>query len=390
MDDTEPEPAEPVSTALPSTGRFQSRWVRLLLGLFVGFAFLGAIELGLRWTLGPPGAPVQVYSGLDGQRDEWFVQHPDGFQTTYQSSERGDRGTWIPSEIRGTRVAVFGGSSVRGGSTNLMAEQEFAFLLRDALDIEVYNLGRISLDSHDLVAIMEEMREIPMDAWVVYTGHNDFGNTYFHQRYSGWSGGMLARLQGGLERLQMYWQLQNAIGMTQANSADPNPRKQFEADGLGVEQKQQALTYLEQNLRRMAWLAADYGVELILVVPVSRLEVAPKGRDCEAPDSCAIEYFRAGELSKARDADTIPLRAPSYAQEVVRRVAQDEGLQLVDAEAGLPRAEGPTIPPRIISWMWCLCGGGSPRDGRPDCADTQGSIGVVRLSRTQSPEYWLR
>ena len=154
----------------------------------------------------------------------------------------------------------------------------------------------------------------------------------------------MAWLQGGLERLQMYWQLRNAIGMTQANSADPDPRSQFEAAGLGVEQKKQALTYLEQNLRRMAWLADDYGVELILVVPVSRLEVAPKGRDCEAPDSCAIEFFRAGDLSKARDADTIPLRAPSYAQEVVRQVAQDEGLRLVDAEADLPRAEGTDYP----------------------------------------------
>ena len=234
MDDTEPESAEPASVASTSRGRLDSRWVRLLLGLFVGFAILGSVELVLRWTLGPPGAPVQVYSGLDGQRDQWFVEHSDGFQTTYQNSERGDRGTWIPSEVRGKRVAVFGGSSVRGGSTNLMADQEFAFLLGDALDVEVFNLGRISLDSHDLVAIMEEMREIHMDAWVVYTGHNDFGNTYFHQRYSGWSGGALAWLQGGMERLQMYWQLRSAIGMTEANSADPNPRQQFEAAELAL------------------------------------------------------------------------------------------------------------------------------------------------------------
>ena len=43
-----------------------------------------------------------------------------------------------------------------------------------------------------------------MSAWVVYTGHNDFGNTYFHQRYSGWSSAMEAYLLVGVQKLAIY------------------------------------------------------------------------------------------------------------------------------------------------------------------------------------------
>jgi lysophospholipase L1-like esterase len=338
MTETGPELPEEGSTAERPASRFQSIWIRLLLGLSVAIVLLGGLELGLRIALGPPGAPVQVYSGLEGPRDYWFEIQGDLIQATYQIRQ-GDQGSRIPLARTGPRIAIFGGSSVRGGSVNLVEEQEFPDLLADQLGIEVYNMGRPALDSHDLVAILEEFKEVEMDAWVVYTGHNDFGNTYFHQRYAGWAGGALARLQGLLERLQIYWQLRNVVGAAKINTTDPNPMDQFSDSGVSEEQKERAMGHLELNLRRMAWLAREAGVELVFVVPVSHLNVPPAGQD-----AASEALFKEGSLVEARDADPIPIRAPTAAQELVRRVAAEEGVVLIDADAELPREEDEDYP----------------------------------------------
>ena len=330
-------------TATLGGRRWGRYWMRAVLGLSVSLSLLLLVEVCLRMSIGPPGAPVQIYSGIDGLRDHWFVADSDGIRTTYQNT-RGDRGTWIPFENPRQRIAVLGGSSVHGGSTDLSSELEFASLLQERLDVDVYNLGRVSLDSHDLLAIMEELQVVEMDAWVVYTGHNDFGNTYFHQRYAGWSGGLVARLQGVMSRLQIYTQLSQMVGRVRANTSDPDPRNQFGAPEIGRTQKMQALVYLEQNLRRMAWLASENDVPLIFVVPASRLEVRPKGQGCETEDFCAVALYEEGRLAEARDADSIPLRAPSYALDMIRRVATEEGVDLVDADSMLPRQPGESYP----------------------------------------------
>jgi hypothetical protein len=337
MAETEPELPDQEGSPRRPDSRLQSRWIRLLLGLGVAALLLGLCELGLRVVMGPPGAPVQVYSGLEGPRDHWFEVHEDLLHATYQI-RRGDQGARISLERTGPRIAILGGSSVRGGSINLEKEQEFPDLLADQLGIEVYNMGRPALDSHDLVAILEELQQVEMDAWVVYTGHNDFGNTYFHQRYAGWSGGALARIQGGLERLQLYWQLRNMVGLAKANTADPNPMDQYSDEEISDEQKERALGHLELNLRRMAWLARESGTELVFVVPASRLTVPPLGGES------AAEFYKDGALVEARDADAIPIRAPSAAQELVRLVALEEGASLIDADADLPREEGEDYP----------------------------------------------
>ena len=349
MAETGPEIPDP-DGPIRRTSRLDSRGMRLVLGLSVATAFFAFIEISLRLTLGPPPAPVQVYSGLH-EKDQWFEVLDDGVHTTYQH-DHGGRGTFIPYDTDGTRFAVLGGSSVRGGSVDLRAHQEFANLLQEQVGAEVFNLGRLGLDSHDLVAILEEIKDVEMDAWIVYTGHNDFGNTYFKQRYAGWSGGALARAQGGLGRLQLYWQLSRMVGMAKGNTVDQNPHNQFAAPGIEPAQKERALTYLEQNLRRMAWLAREAEVELLFVVPSSSLYAPPVG-SCGEEESCAQELFREGALVEARDTDSIPLRAPTVAQEVVRKVAREEGTWLIDADADLPASRTIYIQLAVSSWIMC-------------------------------------
>ena len=84
------------------------------------------------------------------------------------------------------QIAIFGGSSVHGGSIGVSSSNEFAGILNKRLPIQVNNFGAPSLDSHDILRISKELIEFSSTGWVLYTGHNDFGNAFFLQRYQGW------------------------------------------------------------------------------------------------------------------------------------------------------------------------------------------------------------
>ena len=71
-----------------------------------------------------------------------------------------------------------------------------------------------------------------MSAWVVYTGHNDFGNTYFHQRYKGWSGTLGAHFEALSTRLALFQIGRSFLTVPAGNTAKPNPKKQFSGHTL--------------------------------------------------------------------------------------------------------------------------------------------------------------
>ena len=55
------------------------------------------------------------------------------------------------------QIAIFGGSSVHGGSIGVSSSNEFAGILNQRLPIQVNNFGAPSLDSHDILRISKEL-----------------------------------------------------------------------------------------------------------------------------------------------------------------------------------------------------------------------------------------
>ncbi|MEC7987755.1 MAG: GDSL-type esterase/lipase family protein [Myxococcota bacterium] len=309
---------------------------KFMMGLSVSLLFLGLVEAVLRVTMGPPSAAVQVYSGTRSHT-AWFQEQNRRVTATYQHRSTGS----FPTHSRQARFAVLGGSSVHGGTMNVGHRGEFPNLLAQKTRVQGLNLGNPSLDSHDLLQIIDELRGYPMDAWVIYTGHNDFGNTYFHQRYKGWSGTTSAHVQGFLEGLCLFASLRKAIGLARGNTAKPNPKKQFSGPKIEKSQKIRALNYFKRNMDRIVWLAKSEGVPLVLVVPIRDLRRAPLG-DCGDESPCAVEIYDEAismlesdpkgawdRLKQASDADRIPLRISSDAQAYLRSIAQ-EGVTVVD------------------------------------------------------------
>ncbi|MFT5679427.1 MAG: lysophospholipase L1-like esterase [Myxococcota bacterium] len=324
--------------------------LKLLSGVTVAAVMLAGAELMLRVVLGPPPPPVAVYSGL--QPHEHYFSTDEGSVTAdYQS--RDPFPPW-PAAVPHPRAAVIGGSSVHERSAGVRPEGEFPALIAAATGIDTLNLGSPALDSHDLVRLVEELLVSPPDVLVVYTGHNDFGNTYFNQRYGNLSAGLSARAQAGMEQLQLFCQLRRLIApLSQATSAGPS----FNNQGAPISRTQwwAALRYLEANLRRIVWMSDKADVPVVLVTPVSALARPPAALRCMGDGPCAMELWRAALeetdpltsealMRRARDTDGIPMRAPSQAIDAVRRVAQEEGAILVDAERDLPRHIGLDTP----------------------------------------------
>lgn len=331
---------------------------RLLVGLAVALGLLGLVELGLRLALGPPPPPVKVYRVESGLYR--YIEVTDGGEAVLRYQQGGDRPRF-PVAPEGPRFAVLGGSSVHLGTRGIEPEEQFPGLLAAATGFEVLNLGAPALDSHDLAELTAEAVELGLTGLVVYTGHNDIGNAWFFERYGSAGGRWQAELLALLEHLQLYCQLRRLLDGAQLvemgahNGVGPQARLQPESD-LSPERRAVALRYLEANLRRIAHLTRRAGVELVLVTPVSNAFTAPNP-ECLAPPECAMDYFHAAMEARDRDPvqatawlwraielDRVPVRATPQVVDIVREVARDEELRLVDAAALLPREPGLDLP----------------------------------------------
>jgi len=326
---------------------------KLLMGILVAICTLSFVEIALRFTLGPPPPAVQVYS-RSKITGSWFKEIDGIVRPRFQGlfGIEDFRKTWLAKASFGNhpqsrRFAVLGGSTVHGGTPNLPTDREFPALLGQKTGASGINLGNPGLDSHDIVKIVDELRAYQMDVWVIYTGHNDFGNGYFLQRYQGWPGGVQAHARSVLEGLQLFWQIRRLGQLAITHGTEPNPEHQFDAPGIGPAQKSHILMDYLRNMRRIIWLAEQAKVPVVLVVPASGLFMRPVGQ-CE--DGLPRKLWKLGmtqaseqnpealsSLQQARDADCIPLRILSQAQEGLRDLAQAPHVYLVDAPTDLPR-----------------------------------------------------
>lgn len=314
---------------------------RLIFGALVSLATFGVIELAARLAAGPPPPAVNVYTAV-GEKEQYLTVSSGTAQTTYQN--------WyaeppFPLQTDRPRLAFFGGSSVHGGVQQMSPSLEFPDLIGQMLGAEVLNLATPGLDSHDTVRIMEEMSAAKVDAYVVFDGHNDFGNIYFNARYADATAGFRAYTRAFFEHSRLYTLMRAGIYPPSGHARD-----RMSAEGIAVTpaQKEVALQGFRANLHRMAWLAHTAEVPLILGTPLSCLRGAAGELPC-AEQPCAADLWRQAQqippqqaeqkaelLWRALDADPVPLRAPRSAIEVVREVAADEGATLVDVVAQWP------------------------------------------------------
>lgn len=173
-------------------------WRKITYTILIFLTIFLSIEGSLRYIQGPLAPSVLVYSSV-GNFTKWFDVRKGFARPVYKVNARN-----FPIQSSKSRMAFLGGSTVHGGSPTVLLQQEFPYLVGKNLSKEVMNLARPSIDSHDILQIAEELIQFDFDHWVVYTGHNDFGNAYFFQRYKTWNAGVEAKTRSWLSSLHIY------------------------------------------------------------------------------------------------------------------------------------------------------------------------------------------
>ena len=323
--------------------------------------------------------------------------------------------------IGSRRVFCIGGSTTYGRPFD--DETSFCGWLRVMLDRldptpwEVVNAGGISYASYRAAAVMQELAEYEPDAFVIYTGHNEFleQRTYAETLATpSW----LRESDALLRRSRSYSALRGLVSrLREKRAAHPRTRLSEEVDAIldrsvGPDAytrddalRERVLEHFRFNLERMIAIARGAGAAPILVTPASNrrdcspfksefmAETSPEDRDLwwtrfdagrEALDAeryrdaraqfeqaVAIDPRRADSqfwlgraleatgdieiarraLDRARDEDVCPLRALSVIPEIVREVAAEQVVAVVDFPGILRAAANGTDDPFSESYF---------------------------------------
>ena len=386
-------------------------WFLRLAALGVGVALVVGAEGLLRLVPGLGPAPLVVTLVEDEVTGEslhatsrfyaqrFFAQYKGRLAA---AGQMGEHFFVEPAPANRYRVVFVGASTVQGfpHPRRLSAASFLQAMLADAWperEVEVVNLGITSIASFAVAQVAEDALMLSPDLVVVYTGHNEFYGLYGAGRHH--------RLQYFLRQLRLTHLVDGLLGGIGARDEPADLIKMAAARGevpLHSSGRATAEQNLRDNLRRVAQVCERAQVPLVLCTIVAndagfapvgstegdeawkaRVEQAAQEltRGYVAPDDAenALQQLeQAAALSsehawlwylqgralerlgrdveaqrafrKARDLDTMPWRAPTAHNAVIRAVAAEHGIVLADVEAAFAAA----APAQGVGWEWMV------------------------------------
>ena len=386
-------------------------WLFRLATVAVGAALVVGAECLLRLVPGLGPSPLVVTLAEDEATGEalhatsrFYAQR---FFTQYKgrlaaAGQMGEHFFVEPAPANRYRVVFVGASTVQGfpHPRRLAAASFLQAMLADAWperEVEVVNLGITSIASFAVAQVVEDALVLSPDLVVVYTGHNEFYGLYGAGRYQ--------RLQYFLRQLHLTHLVNGLIGGIGTRDEPTDLIKMAAERGevpLHSSGRATAEQNLRDNLRRVSQLCERVEVPLVLCTIVANdAGFAPVGstegdetwkaeveqaaqvltRGYVAPEDAedALQQLeQAAALSsehawlwylqgralerlgrdaearrafhKARDLDTMPWRAPTAHNAVIRAVAAEHGAVLADVEAAFADA----APAQGVGWEWMV------------------------------------
>ena len=386
-------------------------WFLRLAALGVGVALVVGAEGLLRLVPGLGPAPLVVTLVEDEVTGEslhatsrfyaqrFFAQYKGRLAA---AGQMGEHFFVEPAPANRYRIVFVGASTVQGfpHPRRLAAASFLQAMLADAWperEVEVVNLGITSIASFAVAQVVEDALVLSPDLVVVYTGHNEFYGLYGAGRHQ--------RLQYFLRQLRLTHLVDGLLGGIGARDEPMDLIKMAAARGevpLHGPGRATAEQNLRDNLRRVARVCARAQVPLVLCTIVANdAGFAPVGsteggegwkarveqaaqvltRGYVAPDDAEdalqqleqaaalasehawLWYLQGRALErlgrdaqaqrafrKARDLDTMPWRAPTAHNAVIRAVAKEHGVVLADVEAAFAAA----APAQGVGWEWMV------------------------------------
>ncbi len=385
-------------------------WFLRLAALVVGVALAAVAEGLLRLVPGLGPSPLVVTLAADEETGEslhatsrfyaqrFFAQYKGRLAAAGQMGEH----FFVEPAANRYRAVFVGASTVQGfpHPRRLAAASFLQAMLADVWperEVEVVNLGITSIASFAVARVVEDALVLAPDLVVIYTGHNEFYGLYGAGRHQ--------QLQYFLRQLHLTHLVDGLLGGIGARDEPTDLLKMAAMRGevlLNSPDRATAAQNLRDNLRQMVQACQRAQVPLVLCTIVANdAGFAPVGstagneewqeqvgqaaqvltRGYVAPDDAqdALQQLeQAAALSsehawlwylqgralerlgrdaqaqrafrKARDLDTMPWRAPSVHNAVIRAVAAEHGAVLADVEAAFAEA----APAPGVGWEWMV------------------------------------
>lgn len=350
--------ARPAAAIRPGVRRW-FRLAALLLPVLLLFAVEGFFRLKghggypplLRRVGAVPGGEL-VLADQSGAIP-WFFANSDrpGYNDQY---------TFVtPKPTNVFRVFMVGESAMKGypQPRNLASSAFLKAMLQDAWPgrrVEVINLGTTAVASYPVLGMMTEALEYQPDLVIIHTGHNEFFGTYgvasVGRTGGAWWTLPLTRFVHSLATVQA-WKTHRTGKGAQLDRTLMETMVGNDYVPMNSPLREAAARNLQINLTKMIRRCQERAVPvMVCTLPTNERDLAPVGRaetDLAVGQTSAPEHFQRGrtlfaegqneaalrEFIAARDADTMPWRAPSAAQQAVRDAARATGATLCDLES---------------------------------------------------------
>jgi lysophospholipase L1-like esterase len=341
------------------------RWKKLLFTAVVLLVPLVPIiggELWLRATHGPP----PPHDNLARLSQCWIQESGDAVGLRcHPASEANLDVTRVPER---PRVVVLGGSSVRetwdqgpGRKPNFTDVLQ----LRHP-ELEFVNLGVAGLGAGSVARVSSELSALSPDAVVIYSGHNDYNGDVFNGRISGvslWAAPLYRLIAKSWLHAELFRKRRivpkkdpgafiNAVETGVALEIRPEVDDRFHDDLALAVSEAPAPVVLSTLLRNPGFPPSGHDVRgqpqcagalqrlrRTMGDPVRSLS------DIEAAcgEGAVTEWLRfrvalrdrdeaaaKAHWERSLDLDALPMRAPATADLIIRAVAEEEGVRLVD------------------------------------------------------------
>lgn len=269
----------------------------------------------------------------------------------------------LKKEKKDFRVFALGGSTTQGypyldnGSFPRMLEAMLS-ISQSERNVEVVNLGVTAMNSYGVLDFMQMVPEYGPDLIVLYMGHNEFfgalgsaSNLYLGDNRS------VVRAFLKLHELKIYLLGKNLYQRLKGGEAENigylmKEIVRIKSIPVGSPIRERTYENFRANLIDIVNVAKDNNIPIIITTVVSNLkDFRPFDSESgEGGNSANVFFERSSSmlskgdkkdalkgLVKARDLDIIPFRAPSEINAVIRSVANDYGVQLVDLEVIMNR-----------------------------------------------------
>ena len=257
----------------------------------------------------------------------------------------------------GLRLFVQGGSTAAGFPYGLGAS--LAGMLENRLqqtyphrDVEVVNTAMSAVNSYLLKDLAPEIAAQSPDAVLIYAGHNEYLGIFGVGSHFQFGGPLLTRLYLSLYSLATVDALQHLIFSSPSVSENQQSSSRTFMAQVASETMipfdsaayQQGLRQFEANMRQVIDTYRQANIPVYLSTIASNIgDQPPLGSGSQAAEESFSSYQRGRQamakqnysaarqyLNKAKDLDPLRFRAPDDINAIIRKLARQQGVVLVD------------------------------------------------------------